>query len=110
MRIPDSDEWILEFEPERTRLENRVAKLEDENKRLCAENETLGRRRIDTETIVRSQPKRHRRLSLGGVIELLLPEVKLLRDSLDVLEQEIESPYVVLEELRQLCYFNRAVV
>ncbi len=77
----------------------RIATLEQEK-------DVLNNRISDLEREVkRSHPQRRYspRHDLGSVIRILLPDIHFLRDSLDVITQELQSFELVLGKLRDLC-------
>ena len=76
---------IATLEQEKHVLNKRMSDLEREAKRSASQR--------------RSSPRR----DLGNVIRILLPDIHFLRDSLDVITQELESFEQVLHELRNLC-------
>jgi hypothetical protein len=110
-RVIGANEWIAEFEPENVRLRIENDTLSKENSALREENTQLNAR-IE-ELAHTPSAKQERRAARGrpvdGVIATLLPRIRLLRDSLDVVERELESPLPVLRELRQLCWEPSAV-
>ena len=76
---------IATLEQEKHVLNKRMSDLEREAKRSASQR--------------RSSPRR----DLGNVIRILLPNIHFLRDSLDVITQELESFEQVLRKLHNLC-------
>lgn len=76
---------IVTLEQEKHVLVNKMSALEREAKRPTLQRQSSLRR------------------DLGNVIEILLPDVDFLRDSLDVITLELKNFERVLRELRNLC-------
>lgn len=101
----DANKWIAEFDDENLRLRS-------ENSNLRNENTNLKSRTLELERALNSSV-RHRRPSrrheLDAIIDTLVSGIVLIRDSLDVMERELESCGPVLRELRTLCWEPSAV-
>ncbi len=110
-RVIAANQWIAEFEPENIRLRIENDALSKENSALHVENIHLNARAEELARTLSAERERHtyRKRPLDTVIATLLPGIHLLRDSLDVIERELESPVPVLRELRQLCWEPSAV-
>lgn len=86
-------------------LNEYIALFDGENVALRAENTELRNRILELQGTVRSlsRPRRDsRKDELSAAIRILLPDVRLLRDSLDVIVQEVESCEPILQELQRL--------
>jgi hypothetical protein len=77
----------------------RIARLEQEKHVLNSRMSDLEREAKRSGPQRRNSPRR----DLVNVIRILLPDVHFLRDSLDVITQELESFEPVLRKLRNLC-------
>ena len=99
-RYIDANRWIAEFDSEN-------ARLSAENTALRVETTDL-RGRVSELQRVLDSPLRQQRVppkrGLDIILKTLLPRLVLLRDSLDVMERELESYEPVLRELRVLCW------
>lgn len=109
-------DWIAQFDVENRDLRRladqgtlaaeRIATADQENQVLRDQLSTLQARALELERVAKLSTRQRRssqRRELGDAISVLLPDVRLLRDSLDVITQELESFEPVLHELRNLC-------
>lgn len=109
-------DWIAQFDEENrvlrrlagqgTHAAERIATLGQENRVLRDQLSALQARTLELERAAKLSTRQRRssqRRELEDAITVLLPDIHLLRDSLDVITQELESFGPVLRELRNLC-------
>jgi len=103
-------DWILQFDEENHNLRRLVDQgtlaVEKENRVLQDLISSLQTKIADLEQAAKLSPqqsRRSQRRELGTAISILLPDIHFLRDSLDVITQELESFEPVLLELYSLC-------
>jgi HIRAN domain-containing protein len=106
-RAIDTGRWIAEFDAESTHLRAENGALRDASITLKARirelehalaNPSLGQRRES------------RRDELADVLDILIPGVVLIRNSLDVIQRELENREPALRELRRLCWEPVAMI
>lgn len=106
-RSIDTNRWIAEFDAENNHLRA-------ENRALRDASATLEARILELEHAATDPSPGYRRKSLreelAGLLDALLPGVVLIRDSLGVIQRELENREPVLRELRRLCWEPAAIV
>lgn len=90
--------YIDEFDAENHRLRNEIGVLRSENVDLKARILALEQ----AQNPARRDPDSSRRRELDAVIDAVLPGIFLVRDSISIIERELESCEFVLSDLRTL--------
>jgi hypothetical protein len=109
------EDWMIQFDEENRNLRRlaeisaldaaRVAELDRENRALRDQLSAIQGRAEELERLAKTATRDRRtaqRRELREVLQVLLPEVDFLRDSLDVITRELESFGPVLRELRSI--------